>query len=246
MESQQLLLLKRQDDLAREHKTLAEQLSVAKKQTVERADVEADNFDRPPNLEVIRITSKKPLATEAVKTALAPWLSEVVGLDSDSWKIVVANQSGKGFLLKFCFLPLQNSRTVNKAMECIKKEDGTFREFTTVAADSSVNRIRLDRDENPKSRAQRRMAAVFKGVVADTYPDLENVHFRRNQKLERTTVFVGATPLCTFAPTSHRIDPSFFLWNYDAVTEYKIDKAAVIRDTLAKLDNPEESIEWRV
>ena len=248
-EDRQRLLEKRQDDLAREHKSLAEQLSIAKKQTFERADVESDNFDRPPNLEIIRITAKKALTTEAVKNSLAPWLNEVVGMDCESWKIVVANQSGKVFFLKFCFLPLQNSRAVNKAMGCIKNEDGSYRKFTAEAADSTVNCIRLDRDENPKSRTQRRMAAVFKGVVANKYPNIDSVNFRRNQKLERTTVYVGegsGTPLCTFAPKSDTIEASYFLWNYDAVAEFKIDKDKVIEATIEQLDNPDESIEWRV
>ena len=137
----------------------------------------------------------------------------------------------------------------NQTMGCIKKEDGTYHEFMAVAADASANRIRLDRDENPKARTQRRMAAVFKGVVANKYPNIENVHFRRNQKLERTTVHVGGgagTPLCTFVPTSDRIEPAFFLWNYAAVTQYEIDKEAIVESTMEQLDNPEESVEWRV
>ena len=72
-EDRQRLLEKRQDDFAREHKSLAEQLSIAKTQIIERADVESDNFDRPPNLQMIRITAKKALTIEAGQKLSCSW-----------------------------------------------------------------------------------------------------------------------------------------------------------------------------
>ena len=225
---------------------MADQLAAGKKQSVERADLEADNFERPANFEVIRISSKKVLTINAVGIALAPWLKDSVGIDADAWKIVSSSSSGKHFVLKFNLLPIQNARLVHKAMGTIKNEDGSFRTFEAIAADHSTNKLLVARDENPKARTQRRMAACLKKTTMEKYPNLENVHYRRNPKLEKTTMYIGDTPLCTMAPNADTIVADFFLWDYEAISKFQLDKNIIIDNTLKLLDNPEESIQWRV
>ena len=90
------------------------------------------------------------------------------------------------------------------------------------------------------------MAAVLRKAVEEKYPELENVHQRRNHKMDRITVHVGQLPLSTMVPTSEEVQASFFEWNYEALEELKVEKEAVLEKALHLLENPDNDVQWRV
>ena len=55
-------------------------------------------------------------------------------------------------------------------------------------------------------------------------------------------MYVGDTPLCTMAPTADTIVADFF----DAISDLELNKNILVVNTIKLLDNPEESVEWRL
>ncbi len=90
------------------------------------------------------------------------------------------------------------------------------------------------------------MAAVLRKALEERHPTLENLHQRRNHKMDRITVHVGQVPLATMVPTSEDVQSTYFEWNYDAIEEFQVDKDAVLEKALQLLDNPEGNVAWRV
>ena len=171
------------------------------------------------------------LTVDAVSTALAKFLSEVVGIDEDTWSIVWASPPGKRFLIKFSLLPIQNARLAAKVFENMRDANQEWRVFNAIATDGSTQRLRLDKDENPRERAERTMGNMCKRAITAVYPNAKNVHTRRDRGLATTLVYAGegkAIPLCSMQPSSLDIVPDFFHWNYDGLAELAYSREALL------------------
>ena len=140
-------------------------------------------------MEKLRVSAKKFVTIDAIRTGLTPFMGDVVGIDPDAWKVAIEGGNGKRFAITFNFLPLANARLVNKAMGSLKLPDGSFRQFSALGPDDNPVELRLDRDENSKARTQRRMSAVVRKAIATIYPNRPNVHQRRNNKMDRVTIY---------------------------------------------------------
>ena len=125
----------------------------------------------------------------------------------------------------------------------LKNENGEFQKFVAIGVDGNEYPLRLDRDENGKLRAQRRMATCLQKTTQAEY-DFENVHFRKDLKKGRVTVFVDKDPLCTMRPTAYEVTKDFFYWDLPKVAELSIDKEKLINETLEMFQRPEDKVEW--
>jgi len=241
-------LTTRQNELAKANDLLSDTLNVARKQTIEREDMVSDAFNRPPDMEKVRVSATKFVTVQSVEAALGHFLGEVVGLKVGDWRLVVDGNNGRNFALRFAFLPLQNARTVNQIMGKLKKESGEYWKFQATAPNESLVDVRLDRDENSKTRTQRSMAAVIKKAIAEIAPETENVHQRRNQRLDRVTVYSNKVPICTCLPLDADVKREYFQWNYEALPELGLaeSKDQILAKAMALLEGPEEHIQWRV
>ena len=227
-------------------KDMEKQYKLAKETSIQREHVLSDKFDRPPNLEILRISTRKAVTNAAISDAIAPWLSEHVGINAEEWKVVAGNPPGKGFYVHFLQVPHVNARYVDSAMSKLKDDAGTWREFMAKAPDASNNKLRVEKDENPRARTQRRMAAVMLKTLLDDNKELENVHIRRNPRKCMVSIFAGDLGVCTMEPTSAEVAKEFFLWNPEAIDKLVLDKEELLDKTMLLLGRPEERIEWCV
>ena len=71
-----------------EQKRQAEVLLLANRQGgISQADLESDNFHRPPNLEIVQISSPKFVSLASVENALKPYM-ESQQISSEIWSLV--------------------------------------------------------------------------------------------------------------------------------------------------------------
>ena len=231
---------------------------MANQQSVTREQVQSDKFDRPANNEIVRVSSKKFVSCISVEEALAPWLGAVCGFEPGSFKISGGGRNGgRDFTIQFNLNPLANARRVDTCMSKLKDpETGEFKEFKAKLVGGGEETIRIDRDENSRSRTQRRMGAVMLAVLKEAHPELDNLHTRKDYKKSRVSIFNGQTGLVSMFPVSPNIEAGSFLWNPEGVvdssegtvssddTRISISKSAIIKETLRKLERPEDRIQW--
>jgi hypothetical protein len=222
---------------------VSQQLVLANKDTVTREDIDSDVFDRPAVPNVLRLSARRFINKSAVVEAISPWLIDVCQIDQERWKIT-GGDSGRDFLIKFQGSELVGARLVNQAMAKIKKDDGTFYKFSATRVDGNEETFRVDRDENAKSRTQRRMGACFLKAFKELHPTIEEIHTRKDHKKGRVSAFVGPEGLCTFEPKSSTVTRDAFLWNLLQVSEMAIDKEAIIAKVMPLFLRPEDNIEW--
>ena len=246
VESKQTQFEARQAALEAKQEEFSRQLLLAQKAGVEREDLAGDAFDRPANLEVIRVSTRQFVTLDAVRTAITPWMGDTVAIDPESWKLVAGTPVGKGFVIKFLLSPIQNARAVNAAMGKLKNDEGEYLEFHARAADSSEVKLRLDRDENHRARTMRRMAMSMVTALKSQREDIPNIHFRRNQRKGMVSVFGDRTPIATMDPETPTIVEDSFKWNYLALANLEIDRPALVEKTLELLEDPTEAVEWRL
>ena len=222
---------------------MSKQLELAGKNSLSREEIDSDQFDRPANVEILRISSKRFVNKSAVEEAFTPWLVDTCGIEAGMWKIT-GNDSGREFIIRFQSNLLANARLVKKAMGCLKNDQGEFHTFVAIRADKSKEYMRVDRDENNQTRTQRRMAACLIKVVKEIHPTVEEIHTRKDFKKGRVSVFVGGDGLCTMVPKSTTITRDAFMWNLPKVTELKFDREALIDRVMPMFERPEDNIEW--
>jgi len=235
--------------LARLVENLSSQLLAARRQTIERKDLDDDRFERPANLEVLYITSKTFITIDAVTTALSPWLTSDHALATEQWSIGRASPPGKRFVLKFHLLPLQNARLADSIATALKKDDGTYRQFHAVAADESKIPLSIFRDESSKERTQRIMGTVAKKAMGVLYPQMANVFTFKSRKLDTTVLKAGgekAEAICIMQPSSTTIERDAFHWNYETLEELHINKTTLLDKIMELAARPEDSSKFRV
>ena len=228
--------------------SLQKQLVMAEQNSVSREQVDSDQFDSPANIEVLKISSKRFVPKSAVEAAIEPWMASTCDIERGMWKLC-GGESGRDFTVRFQSTPLGNARNVNKCMGSIKKDDGSgnYHEFIAKRVDGTNESLRVDRDENSKSRTQRRMAACLLKVITKAHPELKNVHSRKDHKKGRVSIFVDESPsipLCTMSPETSSIKVGDFLWDNDVVAEKKMDKHALLAEVLPVFDRPEDRVKW--
>jgi len=99
-------------EIQKEQQRQAEALLLANRTGVLTwADLQSDEFDRPPNIEVVRVSCPKFVSKSSIENALTPFLSDL-GYPKETWS-VTGNEGGKEFFVQF----LQNAFTSAKKVK---------------------------------------------------------------------------------------------------------------------------------
>ncbi len=69
-------LHKQVQDIQKQQNDLEQKMHLANAKAISREDVQSNRFDRPANLEVIKVSAQKYTTSLAVTDAVAPWLGE--------------------------------------------------------------------------------------------------------------------------------------------------------------------------
>ena len=218
---------------------LENQLRMANQSAITREDLRNDNFDRPPNLEIIRVNVTRYAAKRAVHDALGPWLAEI-GITDEQWILVGNEPQGKRFHIRFQINPLSAARLVQTALANLKDSSGNYRTISCKLANNQMEKLHIGPDESEKVRTKRRMAACVKKAVGELYPKLPNVHY----KFFKEAIYTEETGICFLAPTSSQVERDMFLWNNASLPGLGINKATLLDKTMQFSQRADTDVEW--
>ena len=224
--------------LEQDQKQLRDALRLANEHSLTRDMVETDQFDRPPNIEIVRISAGRFVSKISVENAIRPWLGEAE-IPEESWKLVGGTPNGRNFVLRFLQNPYTSAKLVNDCLGKLKDEEGNWRKFEADMVNGAKAKLHIGRDENPKTRCTRRLAKCFQEAILHFNPTLPEVHYRP----KKYAVYSGKEGVCKLDLKSENISVGDFLWNYPVVDkpELNIDKDAIIQKSI-ELFNDE--IQW--
>ena len=213
------------------------------------SDLQSDEFDRPSNIEVIRVSSPKYVSKTSVENALSPFLSDL-GYPNDIWS-VTGNEGGKEFFVQFQQNALTSAKNVKHVLQNLKV-NGKYKIFNaeTVKIDSTTGKpqtakLFVSGDQNPKQKAVRYMCVKFTEACKTLYPSMEwsyydgVVQFTVEDEKDRQG-------LAIMLPTKSSVDRSMVQWDNILVNKYELDKTKIF-DLFDKLSSgPAAAKEWCV
>lgn len=227
------------DELKTKTSTLEDQLQIAKKSAITREDLKSIAFDRPANLEIIKVNAKSYVSKSSVEESLAIWL---LGNDikPESYVLEGNEPQGKYFTVRFQVNPLANARMVDTALQSLKMSNGSRKDVTVTLPNKRVEKLHIGGDENDLSRTKRRMATCLKKALLAIDPELQNVHYKQYQD----QVYVDDVKLCLVAPKSTNVQRTEFWWNLQALPKLHLEKEALLDKVWTFLHKPEEDVQW--
>lgn len=115
--------------------------------------VAAEEWDRKPRTDVLKVNAKEMVTKQAVANGLREWL-DGVGLHPDDWEIQGAHGLGKNFTLAFHGTPMHATRMVNECFAALRKGHDQWEEFSADAPGARHTvQIFVSKDQSPKTRA---------------------------------------------------------------------------------------------
>jgi sugar-specific transcriptional regulator TrmB len=218
---------------------LEAQLKIANTSGTTREQLNSDQFDRPPCLEIIRINSSRYVTKRSVENTITPWLAET-GVTSEQFSLEGSAPNGKNFVVRFKLNTLSAARTVKEVLKTLKDEDGNWRKFNALLVNGQTESLHIGADVGAKARLQRRMGKVLQNAIAELYPNLEEVHYRAHFQ----SVYAAKVAICHMEPEGPIPGRNHMLWNHPGLAELELDKATLLDRTVQLLERPEDNIQW--
>ena len=157
-------------------------LVVAERPRVTLGDLAANDFSRDDRLNVLRISALVPVSKDAVRTAIAPWLSElgIPASEGPAWELTVEHVSKQHFLV------FQGTETVGalrakKANGLLYLGNRKWREIKAVGEDGTPQTLKIFRDQSPQHRAESILCLQIKRAIEAAYPE-KSVFFNRDER----------------------------------------------------------------
>ena len=221
--------------------------------SITRAEVNFGDFDRPVNLEILRIGSPKFVSVASIQNAITPFVVGC-GFPIDTWKIQ-GHTDGRNFSVQFLQNALTSAKNVDKCVGALKDEEGNWKTFFAETAKKNLDgtfetcKLHVGKDQNDKTRTIGFMVRMF-------YKAFEATHVGRKDAKYFQGSFNIVTddksksrdenihPFAKFVPTSKTMARQSVEWNLVACAEYKIDKDALMDKFLYYSSDPADRVEW--
>jgi hypothetical protein len=213
------------------------------------ADLQSDEFDRPPNIEVVRVSCPKFVSKSSIENALTPFLSDL-GYPKETWS-VTGNEGGKEFFVQFLQNALTSAKNVKHVLQNLKV-NGKYRIFMaeTVKVDPTTGKpqsakLFVSGDQNPKQKAVRFMCTKFTEVCKSQYPNLDWSYYDGVvQFCEEGEKFREG--LAIMLPTKSSVDRTMVQWDNTLVDKFKFDKTKILDLFETMSAGPAAAKEWCV
>jgi hypothetical protein len=226
-------------ELRERSKRLEQQLLLANQNAVSREDINSDEFERPPNVEIIRINAHRFVTKGSVEDAITPWLTDS-GIESNQWTLEASVPTGKNFIVRFMLNPISAGRLAKDALGNRKDENGQYKVFTAKLVNGNTEKLHIGPDESPKTRTSRVTGKAVRDALAELYPEIQGVHYR----LYKASIFAGTVGICRLYPKSPTVTKNDIFWQTCAVNDLGLDKAKLLDNIMRRLARPEDTIEW--
>ena len=236
-------------EIQKEQTRQAEALSLADRNGVLTCtDLQSDEFDRPPNIEVVRISSLKYVSKSSIENAITPFLQNL-GFPSNMWS-VTGNEGGKEFFIHFAQNSLTSAKNVKTVLQNLKDKSGKYIQFLaeTVKLDPNTGKplpakVFVSGDQNPKQIATRYMCSKFIEAVRTLYPEQDWSFYDGVIQFYVDKERFGSAIML---PIKSTIDRSMVQWDNTLVSKYEFDKTKIL-DLFDKYTaGPAASKEWCV
>jgi hypothetical protein len=229
------------EELAASVKLLEKAISKAEEIVSDPSFSFDDNFDRKPDMAVLRISSSEMVSRDSVVGAVCDWLGEAdftIGTNLD----LIAAPLSRNFMLKFtgAFGPNRAS----KAFKLLRDTAGVWREFEVVSPSGKRVRIYVSLDKNAKKIKEeggaKRLATIFRNKFPGSTPATIVNYNRRD-----SSISLGWTQVARVV--AHGKDKPLTLeWNYTGVTSLSdqgipLDKEAIKLEFQAYIGAPASS-----
>ena len=237
-------------EIQKEQQRQAEALLLANRTGVLTwADLQSDEFDRPPNIEVVRVSCPKFVSKSSIENALTPFLSDL-GYPKETWS-VTGNEGGKEFFVQFLQNALTSAKNVKHVLQNLKV-NGKYRIFMaeTVKVDPTTGKpqsakLFVSGDQNPKQKAVRFMCTKFTEVCKSQYPNMEWSYYDGVvQFCEEGEKFREG--LAIMLPTKSSVDRTMVQWDNTLVDKFKFDKTKILDLFETMSAGPAAAKEWCV
>ena len=237
-------------EIQKEQQRQAEALLLANRTGVLTwADLQSDEFDRPPNIEVVRVSCPKFVSKSSIENALTPFLSDL-GYPKETWS-VTGNEGGKEFFVQFLQNALTSAKNVKHVLQNLKV-NGKYRIFMaeTVKVDQTTGKpqsakLFVSGDQNPKQKAVRFMCIKFTEVCKSQYPNMEWSYYDGVvQFCEEGEKFREG--LAIMLPTKSSVDRTMVQWDNTLVDKFKFDKTKILDLFETMSAGPAAAKEWCV
>ena len=148
---------------------------------ITRAEVNIGDFDRPVNLEILRIGSPKFVSVASIQNAITPFICGI-GFPADTWTIQ-GNSDGRNFSVQFLQNAFTNAKNVDKCVGNLKDKDGwktLFAETANKTIDGTFEtcKLHVGKNQNDKTRTIGFMVRMFYKAFEAVYPGRNDASLR--------------------------------------------------------------------
>ena len=211
--------VKAMQDMKKDIEKLKKGLVEAEVQQPTRASLNEENYDREPDVTILRVGAAELISKEAAVRAVKPWLDEA---DSDATQYeIIGPTLGRNFTVKFAGTGGLAAKRARRAFAMLRGVDGTWREMVAKSPLNKDIKIYVSEDKSMKTikteTSAKRLMRAFKAV----HPEKE-VHLVRRTG----TISVAWVPIARVDAANP--DDIRVMWNAAAVGEHSVNKNDIV------------------
>ena len=202
---------------------LQQGLVVAESATPSRAMLDAEDFDREPDLTIVKISVADAIAKGAAIDALAT-IFQTANIAENEY-VIKGPELGKYFTLQLNGEGGVAAKRAKKFLSALRDRSGKWTALWATTPTRTQCRIYINEDKSDKrTRTEmftKRLERAFKTKHAD-----KHVHARRYNDKKEGTISVDWVPVAKLTVAS-KDDQPVLLWNAGAVAEMGIEKDTI-------------------
>ena len=211
-------------------------LAVAETTVAVRADLDAEDFDREPDVSVLRLGAAELVAKTSLLAALTSWLEDA-SLKVEDVEIR-GPTIGKQFSIKFAGASGLAGRKARKAFGILRTPEG-WREMCAAGPNGSEIRLYVSEDKSPKQLRKEILAKKLLRAVQDSVKD-KQAHLQRRD----CSITLEWKSLVRVEVTTADAEPTL-LWNAAAVAQLEVDKECIM-EKFRQRSGAAASVQWSV
>ena len=210
----------RQDHLEKTMLDVQKQLVLAKF-TPNTADLLDTDLDRAPDPSLVRLNCELMVSLQSITDTVTAWLRNINLQEGDDWQIRGGPQPlSKNWTIFFNADPGIAARRAKKALQVLRKPDGTYQQLQARAPDSTYARVYASPDKNLRQILRESATKKFKKIVEPMVPREEIFALKKDG-----VVTIGWQKLALLKPADDKTINLQF--NNEIIVKYKLDKNVI-------------------
>ena len=213
---------------------------------ITQSDLDSDDFCRPPNLEIVQITSPKYVSLASIENAVKPYM-ESQKILPEIWSLG-GNPEGKRFFMQFAQNAFTSATLAKQVVSNLKTSDGWLELYAETAKpnkEGNFEKVKLfiGPDQTPEQRSSLFMCKKFVAACAIVHSDKEFT-FWKQKGVVQVAIEGKKVALAKMLPTSSAVDKTMVRWDNSTVTKLLINKELVLTKFEEQVLDPLEATEW--